>query len=123
MPSQKSAALEAVGVRVVPSATGSCGARSGPFTRTPGGPTGHPRVHAELVAQGCRVSRKRVARLMREAGLAGASRRRGTGTTRVDPSHRAVPDQVERQFQADAPDRIWVADITPTCRLGPGSCT
>ena len=49
---------------------------------------------------------------MREAGLAGASRRRGTGTTRVDPSHRAVPDQVERQFQADAPDRIWVADIT-----------
>ena len=49
---------------------------------------------------------------MRETGLAGASRRRGTGTTRVDPSHRPVPDQVERQFQADAPDRIWVADIT-----------
>ncbi len=37
---------------------------------------------------------------------------RGTGTTRVDPSHRAVPDRVERQFQADGPDRIWVADIT-----------
>ena len=69
-------------------------------------------MHAELMAGGCRVSRKRVARLMREAGLARVSRRRGTGTTRVDPSHRAVPDQVERQFQADAPDRIWVADIT-----------
>ncbi len=58
------------------------------------------------------MSRKRVARLMRESGLAGVSRRRGTGTTRVDPSHRAVPDRVERQFQADGPDRIWVADIT-----------
>ena len=45
---------------------------------------------------------------MRESGLAGVSRRRGTGTTRVDPSHRAVPDRVERQFQADGPDRIWV---------------
>ena len=54
---------------------------------------------------------------MREVGLAGVSRRRGTRTTRVDASHRAAPDRVERQFQADAPDRIWVADITyvPTC--------
>ena len=76
------------------------------------GTYGVPRVHAELVAGGCRVSRKRVARLMREVGLAGVSRRRGTRTTRVDASHRAAPDRVERQFQADAPDRIWVADIT-----------
>ena len=49
---------------------------------------------------------------MREAGLAGVSRRRGTRTTRVEPGHRAAPDRVERQFQADAPDRLWVADIT-----------
>ena len=69
-------------------------------------------MHAELTANGRRVSRKRVARLMREAGLAGVSRRRGTRTTRVDQSHCVVPDRVERQFQADAPDRIWVADIT-----------
>ena len=54
----------------------------------------------------------RVARLMREVGLAGVSRCRGTRTTRVDASHRAAPDRAERQFQADAPDRIWVADIT-----------
>ena len=73
---------------------------------------GVPRVHAELVANGCRVSRKRVARLMREAGLAGVSRRRGTRTTRVDRSRRAAPDRVQRQFRADAPDRLWVADIT-----------
>ena len=69
---------------------------------------------------GCRVGRKRVARLMRESGWAGVSRRRGTRTIRfaarklacVDRSHRAAPDRVERQFAADAPDRIWVADIT-----------
>ncbi len=77
-----------------------------------GGTYGAPRMHAELTANGRRVSRKRVARLMREAGLAGVSRRRGTRTTRVDQSHCVVPDRVERQFQADGPDRIWVADIT-----------
>ncbi len=77
-----------------------------------GGTYGAPRVHAEMMAGGCRVSRNRVARLMREAGLAGVSRRRGMRTTRVDQSHCVVPDRVERQFQADAPDRLWVADVT-----------
>ena len=76
------------------------------------GAYGAPRVHAELAAAGVRVSRKRVARLMREEGLAGVSRRRGIRTTRVDRRHRAAPDRVERQFRADAPDRLWVADIT-----------
>ena len=76
------------------------------------GTYGVPRMHAELAAQGCRVSRKRIARLMREAGLAGVSRRRGTRTTRGDTSPRAAPDRVERHFQADAPNRLWVADIT-----------
>ena len=73
---------------------------------------GMPRVHAELVARGWRVSRKRVARLMRESGLIGVSRRRGTRTTRGNRSQRAAPDRVERQFRAAAPNRIWVADIT-----------
>ena len=77
-----------------------------------GGTYGVPRVHAELHRRGCPVSRKRVARLMREAGLVGVSRRRGTRTTRAERSHGAAPDRVERQFQADAPDRLWVADIT-----------
>ena len=77
-----------------------------------GGSYGAPRVHAELHRRGCRVGRKRVARLMREAGLAGVSRRRGTRTTRANRSHGAAPDRVERQFQADAPDRLWIADIT-----------
>ncbi len=87
-------------------------ARSEPSTRCLVAPTGRLRVHAELMAGGCRVSRKRVARLMREAGLAGVSRRRGMRTTRVDQSHCVVPDRVERQFQADAPDRLWVAVVT-----------
>ena len=77
-----------------------------------GGSYGLPRGHAELHRRGCRVGRKRVARLMREAGLAGVSRRRGTRTTRAYRSHGAAPDRAERQFQADAPDRLWVADIT-----------
>ena len=80
--------------------------------KTSRGTYGAPRVHAELGNQGCRVGRKRVARLMRESGLAGVSRRRGTRTTRREPGHRAAPDRVERQFTAEAPDRIWVADIT-----------
>ena len=75
------------------------------------GTYGAPRVHAELGSQGCRVGRKRVARLMRESGLAGVSRRRGARTTRQESGHRAAPDRVERQFTAEAPDRIWVADI------------
>ena len=76
------------------------------------GTYGMPRVHAELVEGGCQVGRKRVARLMRESGLAGVSRRRGTRTTRVDCNQRAAADRVQRQFRADAPDRLWVADVT-----------
>ena len=76
------------------------------------GTYGAPRVHAELAARGRAVGRKRVARLMREQGLAGVSRRRGTRTTRPDPGRRAAPDLVQRRFQAPAPDRLWVADIT-----------
>ena len=77
------------------------------------GTYGAPRVHAELADQGHAVGRKRVARLMPEQGLAGVSRRRGTRTTRPDPGRRrAAPDLVERRFQAQAPNRLWVADIT-----------
>ena len=65
-----------------------------------GGTYGVPRVHAELHRRGCPVSRKRVARLMRETGLAGVSRRCGTRTTRRELGHRAPPDRVERVFQA-----------------------
>ena len=49
---------------------------------------------------------------MREEGLSGVSRRRGTRTTRPEPGRRAAADLVERHFHAEAPDRLWVADIT-----------
>jgi putative transposase len=74
---------------------------------------GSPRVHAELVlADGERVGRKRVARLMRQAGLTGTvARKRGRTTIRV-PGVRVCEDLVDRAFLAAAPNRLWVADIT-----------
>jgi putative transposase len=73
---------------------------------------GAPRVWAELRACGVRCSRKRVARLMREAGLVGAyARRRRRGTTVQDPRAAAAPDLVGRQFRAEGPNRLWVADL------------
>jgi putative transposase len=76
------------------------------------GTYGVPRVHAELKAEDTHVGRKRVARLMRQAGLAGASRRKGCWTTRRDRDARPAPDLVQREFVAQGPDRLWVADIT-----------
>jgi putative transposase len=76
------------------------------------GTYGAPRIQAELRACGELVSRKRVARLMREAGLRGASRRRAILTTIRDEKSRPAPDLVKRHFAADGRDRLWVADIT-----------
>jgi len=76
------------------------------------GTYGAPRVHAELAAEGTRVGRKRVARLMRGAGLAGVSRRKGTVTTTRSRRAQPAPDLVRRDFAAAAANRLWVADIT-----------
>lgn len=77
------------------------------------GTYGVPRVHAELrLDHGLHVGRKRVARLMRQAGLQGVHRRRGVKTTRRDRDMAPAPDLVQRQFAPPAPDRLWVADIT-----------
>lgn len=73
---------------------------------------GRPRIHAELREEGIAISSKRIARLMRERRLQGASRRRTTATTIRDRNARPAPDLVDRNFTADAPDRLWVADIT-----------
>jgi len=74
---------------------------------------GSPRVHAELrLGDGVRVSRKRVERLMRQAGLSGLiAKRRGRTTIRV-PGVRVCEELVDRAFLAAAQDRLWVADIT-----------
>ena len=74
---------------------------------------GRPRIHAELREEGKRIGAKRVGRLMREAGIAGASRRRSTKTTtREQRAARVAPDLVDRDFNAAEPDQLWVADIT-----------
>ena len=71
-----------------------------------------PRIHAELVEEGERVGHKRVARLMQAAGIQGISRRKRVRTTRQQKGARPAPDLVDRDFTADGPDRLWVADIT-----------
>ncbi len=76
------------------------------------GTYGAPRIHAELQAQGWWVARKRVARLMREDGLVGVMRRRFRSTTQRNRTARPAPDLVSRDFSAQGPDQLWVADIT-----------
>lgn len=76
------------------------------------GTYGVPRVHADLAEEGHHVSRKRVARLMRRDGLAGVHRRRFVRTTIRDEHAAPFPDLVDRDFSAEGPDRLWVADIT-----------
>ena len=74
---------------------------------------GMPRVRAELIDQGVKFSCKRVARLMRLNAIRGVSRRRGfVVTTRRDRRQRPAPDLVKRQFIADGPNQLWVADMT-----------
>jgi putative transposase len=75
------------------------------------GTYGAPRLLEDL-RDGIRVGKKRVARLMRQAGLRGVSRRKGCWATLRDPAARPAPDLVERQFVAAAPNQLWVADIT-----------
>lgn len=76
------------------------------------GTYGAPRIQAELTNQGFPVSRNRIARLTRETGLAGVSRRKKPGTTRRDRKARPAPDLAARKFTAEAPDRLWEAAIS-----------
>jgi len=76
-----------------------------------GGTYGAPRIRADLADEGHHVATKRVARLMRVAGLCGVHRRTGVITTTAG-SERAAPDWVERDFTAAAPDQLWCADAT-----------
>jgi putative transposase len=74
---------------------------------------GTPRLHAELAAAGEHVGRKRVARLLRRAGLHGVTRgRTGPRTTIADPAAVVAPNRLARDFTAAAPNRRWVGDIT-----------
>jgi len=73
---------------------------------------GAPRIYRDLKADGVRVGRKRVERLMRKDGLSGTvKRRRGKTTIRV-PGVRVAEDLVKRDFAPPAPNQLWVSDIT-----------
>jgi transposase InsO family protein len=79
-----------------------------------GGTYGAPRVHAELRDQGRRHSRKRIARLMRQAGRRGRAPKRWRTTTIPDPAASVRPDLVGRDFRT-APGQVnarWCGDIT-----------
>jgi len=73
---------------------------------------GSPRLHAELRDQGKQCSRKRVARLMCEAGISAKSKRRRVVTTRRDVTHPVAPNLLNREFTATEPNTKWVTDIT-----------
>jgi len=74
---------------------------------------GAPRIHAELrMAYGVRVARKRVERLMRQAGISGLQRRKRGRTTISVPGVRVADDLVKRQFSPAAPNVLWIADVT-----------
>lgn len=76
------------------------------------GTYGSPRVHADLVSQGLHCSRNRVARLMRQHGIRAKQRRRARQTTVRNPADPVAPNLLARQFQAQAPNHKWVADIS-----------
>ena len=73
---------------------------------------GRPRLQSDLIDEGIHASDKRIARLICERKIAGASRRKGFKTTIRDRAARPAPDLVERKFSATAPNQLWVADIT-----------
>jgi putative transposase len=82
------------------------------------GTYGWPRIHAELRHRGVLVSRKRVARLMRQAGLSGMVRRRKGRTTVSVPGIATAPELVRRNFAPAEPNRLWVADLTEIGDVG-----
>jgi transposase InsO family protein len=73
---------------------------------------GSPRVQADLAAQGEHVSRKRIIRLMQEQGLRARERRTYKCTTNSDHCLPVAPNLLERNFDADAPNEVWVGDTT-----------
>lgn len=73
---------------------------------------GAPKIWAQLNREGIRVARCTVERLMRELGLQGAVRGKSRRTTITDDTDERPRDLVDRQFTAEAPNRLWVADLT-----------
>lgn len=73
---------------------------------------GSPRIHEQLQREGFKVSKRRVERTMRAAGIIGTPRARHKTTTRANPAHVPAPNVLDRDFTASRPDERWVTDIT-----------
>jgi transposase InsO family protein len=76
------------------------------------GTYGSPRVHRELRANGCHVSRKRIERLRRREGIVALKKRRFRKTTDSNHDHPIAPNLLGRKFDVDLPDTSWVTDVT-----------
>lgn len=81
------------------------------------GTYGSPRIHAELQVEGQRVARKRVARIMREEGLAGRRPRRWRRTTDSSHAHPVAENVLDRRFEAGGGETWWVGDVTYVATL------
>jgi transposase InsO family protein len=77
-----------------------------------GGVYGSPRIRDDLIDEGYSVGRRRVARLMREAGLAGRPKRRFKVTTQRDVRHPVARNLLKQDFSAQRPNQVWASDIT-----------
>ncbi len=74
---------------------------------------GSPRMFKELkLGRGMQIGEKRVARLMRQAGLVSIYSNKRKGSTTRAKEHPLAPDLVQRDFSVDSPDRLWIADFT-----------
>jgi transposase InsO family protein len=80
---------------------------------------GSPRIQKDLEAQGEHISRKRVIRLMQEQEIVARKRRRFKNTTDSNHDQPVAPNLLERQFEAERPNRRWVGDTTEL-RVGQG---
>ena len=76
------------------------------------GTYGSPRVRDELLDEGYRVGKHRIARLMRELALQGCPQKRYRVTTQSDHGFAVAPNHLNREFVAAAPNKRWAADIT-----------
>ena len=84
---------------------------------------GSPRIHQDLKAAGERVSRKRIARLMKEEGIVARRKRRFVKTTDSKHNLPVVPNLLERNFTAEKPNQCWVGDLTLICERRMAGCS
>lgn len=73
---------------------------------------GSPRIREELAAQGLRVGRNRIVRLMQELGISAQTRRRFRVTTDSDHTYPVADNLLNREFDVPSPNTVWASDIT-----------